>query len=259
MEFDRCADDVTYWLDATRHWTPYCFTKDEHPLFKCSLCGPDDLGHAFNKQKGHLREIHGIDEPNIRKVQGYFVPMDPIRPFPLGEPRYQYMRPIIDVWQQEQLLLVQKSRDMMASWLFIALYTWDTLYHKARQNFMQSENAAKTRDLVKRGFHIYKSQPKFLRDVAPAGYAIGPFNAGVVTIDELGSELVGLPEGAGQVRQYHPSGIYTDETAFHKDAGETFAAVKPAIQAGGRYTGVSSAYPGWFQIMCQDMLQTEDL
>jgi hypothetical protein len=51
--------------------------------------------------------------------------------------------------------------------------------------------------------------------------------------------------------------MFTDETAFHKDAGETFAAIKPAIQNGGRYTGVSSAYPGWFMLACKDQLDME--
>ena len=75
--------------------------------------------------------------------------------------------------------------------------------------------------------------------------------------ESLGSEIEGFPKGGDQVRQYHPSGMFTDETAFHEDAGETFAAIKPAIANGGRYTGVSSAYPGWFMLAAKDLFEAE--
>jgi len=254
MEFARCAEDPFYWLDAKRHWVPYVYTKDEHPLWKCLKCGEADDGHTFNKLKLHLRDTHNIDEDNAIRIQAYYTPINPIRPFPMHE----YFRPLINTWLTKQLVLVPKSRDMMATWLYLALYSWDTFFHRARQNFVQSETAPKTRDLIKRAFVMWKNQPKFLRDVNLAKYNIGPFNAGVITLDNYDSELVGFPQGAGLVRQYHPSGMFTDETAFHPDAGETFAAIKPAIQAGGRYTGVSSAFPSWFQIAVQDQFSEEN-
>ena len=252
MEFQRCADDPFYWLDSERHWIPYVYTKDEHPLWKCRKC-PEDEGHSFDKLKLHLHEVHDIDEENALRLQAYFSPIDPIRPFPMKE----YFRPLINTWLTEQLILVPKSRDMMATWLYLALYSWDTFFHKGRQNFVQSQTAPKTRDLVKRAFVMYKNQPKFLRDVNKAVFTIGSFNAGVITLDGLDSEMIGLPQGEEQIRQYHPSGIFTDETAFHPKAGETFAAIKPAVQAGGRYTGVSSAFPGWFQLAAEDKLSED--
>jgi hypothetical protein len=257
MEWDRCARDFAYWADPTRHWVPYAYTKDEHPLWECHVCTDKGEPHQFNKLKTHLKEAHEIEEHDILRIQGYFQELSPIRAFPYNSERYEYFTPIVNQWQTDQLMLVQKSRDMMASWLFIMLYTWDTLYHRSRQNFFQSENAAKTRDLVRRGYFIYRNQPKFLRDIHKATWAIGPANAGQLNIDDIDSEIIGFPQGEGQIRQYHPSGMYTDETAFHKDAGETFAAVKPAIQSGGRYTGVSSAYPGWFQLAAEDRLDAE--
>ncbi|MCX7827576.1 MAG: hypothetical protein N2689_18775, partial [Verrucomicrobiae bacterium] len=78
--------------------------------------------------------------------------------------------------------------------------------------------------------------------------------AGELLVESLHSQIIGLPQGPDKIRQYHPTGIFTDETAFHPQAADTFAAVKPAIQSGGRYTGVSSAYPSWFMHACQDTL-----
>jgi len=254
MEFGRCADDPLYWLDSSKHWIPYVYTKDEHPLWRCLKCGVGDEGHWFNKLKLHLQETHNIEVSDPRTIQGYFTPVNPIRPFPIKP----YFKPLIDTWMSKQLILVPKSRDMMATWLYLALYSWDTFFHRARQNFIQSETAPKTKDLIKRAFVMWKNQPKFLKEINPATYTAGALNAGVITLDEYDSEMVGFPQGEGQVRQYHPSGMFTDETAFHPNAGETFAAIKPAIMAGGRYTGVSSAFPGWFQLGAEDNLEMDE-
>jgi hypothetical protein len=32
-EWENCADDVKYWMDATKHAVPYVYTKDPHPMY----------------------------------------------------------------------------------------------------------------------------------------------------------------------------------------------------------------------------------
>ena len=54
---------------------------------------------------------------------------------------------------------------MMATWMIVALHTWDCLFHKGRQHLFQSQTAPKTLELVQRAYFIAKRQPKFLRDV----------------------------------------------------------------------------------------------
>ncbi len=70
----------------------------------------------------------------------------------------------------------------------------------------------------------------------------------------LDSEIIGLAQGPDQIRMHHPSGVFMDEAAFQEKAGDTFAAIKPAIQNGGRFTAISSAAPGWFALVCEDKL-----
>jgi hypothetical protein len=250
QEWKRCSEDVLYWIDASRHYLPYVYTSDPHPTYKCIKCGDNEVYH-FNKLTVHLKERHNIHIENEVAVRGYFIELPTTRPFPMKE----YFEPIIRTWLRHPLVLVEKSRDMMATWLMVVLYTWDTFYHGGRQNFFQSETAKKTKELIRRANFILRHQPKFLRDKHKATYALGPDGAGELKCESLDSELIGMPQGSDQIRQYHPSGVFTDETAFQKDAGETFAAVKPAIQNGGRYTGVSSAYPGWFMHACMDSLE----
>src|SRR5216684_1383962 len=102
-----------------------------------------------------------------------------IRPFPL----HDYMLPIIDSWLNEQFFLVQKSRDMIATWTIVMLYTWDTLFHNGRQNIFQSEDAMKTFDLVKRAWLIYRHQPNWLRKIHVARPGAGTAKSGVLRIE----------------------------------------------------------------------------
>ena len=254
MEWDRCADSLHYWLDPTAHYIPYVYTFDPHPMHKCLLCDPDNEEvHPTSKHKAHLELFHNKTNAGYEEMRQYFKEVPAIRALPGKE----YFGVIAQYWLYQPLLLVEKSRDMMATWMTVAFYTWDTIFHSGRQNFFQSQTAKKTRELVKRAKFIYEHQPKFIKDQHRFKFAIGVDGAGEFVCDSLNSEIIGVPQGSDQVRQYHPSGIFTDETAFHSDAGETFAAIKPAISNGGRYTGVSSAFPGWFQLACNDQLHLD--
>ena len=92
---------------------------------------------------------------------------------------------------------------------------------------------------------MYRHQPKFLK-IYKVQAGQGVAKAGHIRLDEPNSEILGFPQGADQIRQFHPSGIFLDEAAFLKDAGDTFAAIKPSIENGGRFTAISSANPSWF-------------
>ncbi len=252
LEWQRCADDLMYWLDVKQHpGMAYVYTHDPHMYYLCSICS-DNNSYQGDQRKTHLRVIHKIEPETEGQMRQYFAELPTIRPFPL----HDYMRPIIDTWLNEQFVFIQKSRDMVATWTVVMCYTWDVLFHEGRQHIFQSEDASKTADLVKRSNIIYRNQPKMLREVHPAKTALGLAKAGTFRVDTLNSEIMGFPQGADQIRQYHPSGIFLDEAAYLVDAGNTFAAIKPAIQAGGRFTAVSSANASWFWKACTDELDT---
>lgn len=246
-EWQKCADDIFYWIDAKRHYFPYVYTLDPHPMSQCLLC-KDAEGHAFSKRTIHLELAHELKVEDEDALRGYFLELPTTRIFTV----HDYMRPIIKYWQQEQYLFVEKSRDMMMTWLAVTMYTWDTLFHSGRQNIFQSEDAMKTLELVKRAGFIYNNQPKFLRDVHKVHCVAGAGKAGVFIVEGLNSEILGFPQGPDQIRQYHPSGVFQDEAAFQDKAGESFSAIKPSIQNGGRFTAVSSANPSWFYLAVKD-------
>jgi hypothetical protein len=260
IEWQKCANDIFYWLDATQHYTskkwpngtPYVFTNDQHPLYQCLQCKGLDGGitYPFNKRHEHLAFKHKIHTKSEQDLMGYFINLPGTRPFTMME----YFPPIIEAWLSNQYMAIEKSRDMMATWLTVIMYTWDTIFHHSRWNIFQSEDSSKTEELCARADFIYRHQPKFLREVHPAIYGKGTSKAGALKIETLESAILGFPQGADQIRQYHPTGFFSDEAAFQTAAGESFSAVKPSIQAGGRYTAVSSANPSFFQKICRDTI-----
>lgn len=249
-EFARCAEDITYWIDSARHPIPYVYTKDPKAMHLCELC-QDGVTWQFDHRHDHLLSRHKINANTDMELRKFFRELDTIRTWPM----YPYMLPIIDIWQREKLVAVEKSRDMLMTWLSVMMYTWDTIFHKGRQNIFQSENATKTRDLVDRAYILYNNQPSWLKSVHKATIAEGGNRAGILKVPSLQSEIIGFPAGADKIRQYHPSGVLSDEAAFNPNASESFAAIKPAISGGGRYTRISSASPGWFHAICRDALE----
>ncbi len=172
-EFNRCAEDPVYWLDAAKHvptkqypgGLPYVFTKDPHKIHTCDLCG---LEVNEEKRVDHLEVMHREEAPTLHRMREVFTLLPSLRPFPM----FEYMEPIIHAWMTSQYFAVEKSRDMSATWLLIALHTWDAMFHGGRQEILQSEDAFKTLELVQRAMVIYENTPKFLRDaIGPASYS----------------------------------------------------------------------------------------
>jgi len=249
-EYDKCAEDVLYWLDPTKHGgIPYVYTLDPHPLSTCNLCG-DGATHFFNKLEVHLKLKHGMVKIDSATIKSVFSKVDPVRAFILKP----YMEPILRTWEKEPLFVIEKSRDVMATWMMVIAHTWDCCFHRGRQCIMQSKTSSDSNELIKRVKHIYDHQPKFLRDVVKGVYTIGTQRSGEFKLDDIKSEILGFPQGPDIIRQLHPSSVMVDEAAFQEKAADAFAAIKPAIQNGGRYTALSSANPGWFQHLCQDNL-----
>ena len=255
LEWEKCARDIFYWLDAKRHELlgEYVFTKDPHPMYKCITCGEVSADYKMTDREKHLTLAHGLEIEGEEALRGAFIEQDTTRAFPFYLP---YMRPIIEWWLREPIICLEKSRDMTATWVTVTCYTWDTIFHKGRENIFQSEDASKTLDLVERASFIYRNQPRFLRDIHPANFTVGAGKSGRLTVPSLESVLLGFPQGPDQIRQYHPSGVFQDEAAYQISAGDAFMSIKPAIQNGGRFTAVSSANPSWFYHACRDTLES---
>ena len=174
---------------------------------------------------------------------------NPIKKFP-PQP---WLRELTNIWMEEPLLAVPKSRQMLTSWLMIWCHLWLAMFHEGAAVFFQSDKEDKSNELVQRAEFIYNHFP-------PGEIVLPKLRQGRATWCSmvwpgLNSFIKGIAEGASQLRQYSASAVFMDEAAFWEKGRESFAATKPTIDGGGRVTLVSSAQAGWFRDLVLDTVQ----
>src|SRR5215472_17783153 len=93
------------------------------------------------------------------------------KPFP-DKP---YIRWMVRQWLETKRNLWPKSRQMMASWIFCALYLHDTQFKSQcggrRLNFIQSKKQEDSDALLRRCYFIYEHQEPWLKAMYPAEYS----------------------------------------------------------------------------------------
>ena len=162
-------------------------------------------------------------------------------------PDRDYLRILSDLWLRTQLLLVPKSRQMLITWLFVSCYLWDTIFKRGRLNFFQSKKEEDADRLIQRAYFIWQHQPDWIKALNPAIYTFCHLKFPITH-----SEIWGVPQGGDQIRQYTSSGIFSDEMAFQTDAEDAYTGALPTIKGGGKFTGVSSANPGFFHFLVEN-------
>jgi hypothetical protein len=167
----------------------------------------------------------------------------PVKKFP----DKAHLRELCNLWYTERLLLIPKSRQLLVTWLMSACYLWDTQFHRGRLNFFQSKKEEDADRVVQRSFFIWEHQPDWIKEMFPAEYTFCHLKY------KLGSsEIWGVPQGDDQIRSHTASGIFSDEMAFQPDAEAAYVGALPTIKGGGRFTGVSSANPGFFHYLVEN-------
>jgi len=118
-------------------------------------------------------------------------------------PEKECLKVICDLWYNEPLLLVPKSRQLMMTWLFAACYLWDTQFHEGRLNFFQSKKEDDADRVVQRAWFIYDHQPDWIKAMFPADYTFCH-----IKFRQAKSEIWGVPMGGDQIRSHTASGIF---------------------------------------------------
>lgn len=164
----------------------------------------------------------------------------PWNPFP-DKP---YFRPLVSLFQREPVLFVEKSRDMMVSWLFVGLFTHVCMTTRGIEVLFQSQKEDKAFGLVEYARCLYDHQPEELKRTFPLARHQ---SAGELRFSN-GGRIIGIPGGEDQIRSYHPWGLLQDEATFMPEAGECYDHAVPACQ---KIIVVSSIGPGWFAGQCR--------
>lgn len=153
---------------------------------------------------------------------------NPYKPLPDKE----YLWKIAEVWNQHNLILIAKSRQMMVTWLMVALHVWLAL-HPAKRVFFVSKKEVDADALKERAAFIVQNLPEWIRPKYSVKYCLLRF-------PELNSQIEAVSQESDALRQYTASAILFDEMAFADKAREIYTAAKPTIVGGGKFTGIST-------------------
>jgi len=170
--------------------------------------------------------------------------LSPYRPFP----DLPYFRPLVEVFQKEPIFFIEKSRNMMLSWLCVGLFTHAAMTTPGIEVLFQSQKEEKAFELVDYAKILYDRQRPELKEAFPLVKKLTSMADGELVFAH-GSRIIGIPGGADQIRSYHPWGLFMDEAAFMPEAEGCYNNAVPVCK---KMIILSSAGPGWFADVMTD-------
>jgi hypothetical protein len=168
----------------------------------------------------------------------------PYRPFP----KHAYFPYVLEEIHQEPVYFIEKSRDMMISWLVVGYFTHAAMTTLQREVLLQSQKEEKAWELVEYAKTLYSRSHPAIRDRFPLSKPLKLQPKSELRFAN-GSVIRGIPEGADQIRSFHPWGLMMDEAAFQPKAGESY---DHAVSVCKKIVVVSSVAPGWFSDFVTD-------
>ncbi len=151
------------------------------------------------------------------------------------------------------IFAVEKSRQMMVTWLVCAYLLWRAKYLSHQLILVQSKKEEDAANLVfVKEPHV--ARISFMEIHLPVHLRSCTFpKAG--TYAHLyfpnGSHIWGIPQGADVIRSNTPSVWFSDESGYQPEFDLAYTAALPAVKGGGQAILVSSAEPGDFQALCE--------
>ena len=226
---------------------------------------PNSLAHLSRQQKLELKAA--LEERERRrcarnaeywlfkyaKTRDEHDPSIAAKPFPDKE----YIRELVRFWLTGKMNIIEKSRQMMCSWVLCSLYLWDAQFGVNRLSFLSSKKEEDSDRLIQRCYTVWSNQPTFLKSAYPADYSWChlKFRRPGEPDSLPYSELWGIAQGPDIIRQHVGSGLFVDEGGFQSDLAALVGAAKPMLVGGGRLDIVSSASPGFFEELVMDRVR----
>ena len=150
---------------------------------------------------------------------------------PAPYPGYDFLKIMARFLMVNRLTLIPKSRQMMISWTLCALTLFRAL--DGGLHMLMSKNQFSADELMRRCRFIFDHLPKKL------GLRTGARSRSELEIAGRG-RIISLPATEDAPRMHSPTSVFWDEMAFTPYAETIWAALKPALDNGAFFTGVST-------------------
>ncbi|GBE30384.1 terminase-like family protein [bacterium BMS3Bbin04] len=159
---------------------------------------------------------------------------DPQQIQPREFPNWEYVIQLANDLESSDRLLVVKSRQMMVTWVGCAFILFRALTDGPGVHLVISKEERSAKEMIDRIRFLYEHSQ---RDTEAQEFKASKTE---ITFPQLESRIVSLPAAPYAVRGQSPRTLFWDEMAFTPNDEEIWAAVKPAVDAGGRFFGVST-------------------
>ena len=175
---------------------------------------------------------------------GWFITKDEHRAdgaFPILDETYT--RAILHEFYTERLIVLPKSRQMLASWLVAAYLVAKLLTTNNLLAIYQTKREDDALSFMERCYWIYNRLPAWLRKIRAK--QTGPKeNRYKLEVPKSGSKIWGIPSGADVIRMNTVSIFVSDEVNFQPEAKGSLRAAGPSLGATGQGIWLSSANAG---------------
>jgi len=131
-------------------------------------------------------------------------------------------------------IIVFKSRQVGASTTLSGIANWLITFNSHTKGILQSKGAIEANEMLSRSRYINQHHPDFLRLKAQ------PDQDDTMGFNATESILIALPSTEDAGRSTDATFIFNDEWEKHKNAKESFAAMKPAMAKGGLFIGATT-------------------
>lgn len=165
-------------------------------------------------------------------------------------PDKEYLRELIDAFDREQMLFVEKSRQMMATNAAMAYAYWYAAAQPGRQVYVRSERRDQAVDILGRCRFIHRNLPDWLQPPIKEDDLDKQDRSKLQFQND--SFIQALSAGPHKIRSTTASLIVDDEVAFWQNYSESLAAALPSVEGGGKLLTLTTAYPGDASELCHD-------
>ncbi len=149
-------------------------------------------------------------------------------------PDWPYVRKLAHDLDKHDRLLVVKSRQMMVTWLGCAYVLYRALNGGPGIHLVISKEERSAKEMIERIRFLlaYATEDADLPEVKASRTEIA--------FPTLDARILSLPAAPFAVRGLSPRTLFWDEMAFTPNDEEIWTAVKPAVDSGGHFFGVST-------------------
>lgn len=146
-------------------------------------------------------------------------------------PEYPYLKELTNPLFKQRLILFPKSRQMLISWLMCSAVLFRALH--GGMHLLLSKNQFSADELLRR--------IKFIFDNLPRKLCLSSVSRNRSELDIKGhGRIVSLPATEDAPRMHSPTSVFWDEMAFTPKADRIWSALKPCLDNGAFFAGVST-------------------